>query len=306
MENVISFPGLGLSFNPSRVAFTVLGKDIYWYGIIIGVGFLLALTYGLWRAKQEKIDIDALLDVVLWTTPVAIVCARLYYVIFNPSLYHSFYDVIAIWNGGLAIYGGVIGAFVFGTWMCKVKKLKVFQIADLAALGFMIGQCIGRWGNFVNREAHGGLTDLPWGMELTIDGQRTIVHPTFFYESMWNLLGFWLLNKYYKKRKFDGEIFLLYAIWYGFGRFFIEGLRTDSLYFFGTGIRVSQMVAALSCVAGVILLVYIRRRMKCAPAAVVVEVTEETAALPEEQPVQTEQENLPRENSPEQQTEGEE
>ncbi|MGI6030744.1 MAG: prolipoprotein diacylglyceryl transferase [Eubacteriales bacterium] len=260
-SNVIAFPGLGLSFNPSRVAFSVLGKDIYWYGIIIAVGFLLGLTYAVWRAKKEKMDIDAMLDVVLWTTPVALVCARLYYVIFYPSLYHSLYDVIAVWHGGLAIYGGIIGAFLFGTWMCRRKKVPLFKMFDLVALGFMIGQCIGRWGNFINREAFGSTTSLPWGMEITVDGQRTMVHPTFLYESLWNLIGFLLLHKYYDKRKYDGEVALLYAVWYGFGRFFIEGLRTDSLYFFGTGLRVSQLVAALSVVAGLALLIWLRRRL---------------------------------------------
>lgn len=248
----ISFPGLGITVDPDPVAFTVFGKDIYWYGILITLGFVLGVVYALWRAKKEGLDDDKVFDVIFYTLPFAIICARLYFVIFEIDNYHSFMDVIAIWKGGVAIYGGIIGAVLFGALFCRLKKVPIFQMLDVISIPFMIGQCIGRWGNFVNREAHGGLTDLPWRMEIMEGGRMVAVHPTFFYESFWNFIGILLLHWYYPKKKFHGEVFLLYAVWYGAGRFVIEGMRTDSLYLPGTAIRVSQVVAILCVIGGLI------------------------------------------------------
>ncbi|MDD6159869.1 MAG: prolipoprotein diacylglyceryl transferase [Oscillospiraceae bacterium] len=291
MVNTVTFPGLGLSFELDRVAFTILGKDIYWYGVIIAVGFVLAVWYGCSRAKGFGVDQDKLYDLLFLAVPMAIIGARAYYVIFYPELYHDAagkFDwgaAVAVWDGGLAIYGGVIAAFSTGAIYCAVRKQPFWSYADCGAFGFLIGQCIGRWGNFMNVEAYGGVTALPWRMcspsianELLYAGQigqeayeeilnGTLgVHPTFFYESLWNLLGFVLLVLIARKgRKFNGQFFLSYVIWYGLGRTIIEGLRTDSLYFFGTGIRTSQMVAVLSAVAA--LVVYVIRLKTAGPAS---------------------------------------
>lgn len=260
MEHTIGFPNLGLEFTLSRVACTVLGKDIYWYGIIICVGFILAALYVNSRTKDFGITSDNLTDCLIICVPLGIICARIYYVVFEWGYYAQHPgEIIAIWKGGIAIYGGIIGTLIGLFVYSRVKKLSLASLCDLAAFGLLIGQCIGRWGNFVNGEAHGGPTTLPWGM--TIDGQ-SMVHPTFLYESLWNLAGFVLLHFYSKKRRFKGEIALLYAAWYGAGRAWIEGLRTDSLYLFSTGIRVSQLLAAVFFVvsAGVIVWVRVKRR----------------------------------------------
>lgn len=247
MENLIAFPALGLEFTLNRVALTVLGKDIYWYGIIIGAGFLLALLYGNSRVKDFGLTSDNLYDTVIWALPAAIVCARLYYVAFEWEYYAAHpSEIIAIWNGGLAIYGGVIGALIAVCICGKIYKLNIAPMFDIAGLGLLIGQLIGRWGNFMNGEAHGGITDSVFGMLVNGEGP---FHPTFFYESMWNLVGFLALHFISKHAyKFKGEIFLLYLIWYGAGRGWIEGLRTDSLYIGSTGLRASQILAWVTCI----------------------------------------------------------
>ena len=209
MEHTIGFPNLGLEFTLSRVACTVLGKDIYWYGIIICAGFILAALYVNSRTKDFGITSDNLTDCLIICVPLGIICARIYYVVFEWGYYAQHPgEIIAIWKGGIAIYGGIIGTLIGLFVYSRVKKLSLASLCDLAAFGLLIGQCIGRWGNFVNGEAHGGPTTLPWGM--TIDGQ-SMVHPTFLYESLWNLIGFVLLHFYSKKRRFKGEIALLYA-----------------------------------------------------------------------------------------------
>ena len=256
----ITFPNLGISVNPSRVAFTVLGKDIYWYGIIIAVGFLLAVIYAMRRAPSFGLTEDNILDMLFVAVPLAIVCARLYYCIFYWDLYRDNpIAILYVWEGGLAIYGGVIGAVIGVAIFCRVKKLPIGPLLDVGSLGLLIGQMIGRWGNFMNREAHGAITDSFFKMGIAdAAGNVTYYQPTFLYESVWNLVGFVALHFYSKRRKFDGEVFLLYLAWYGLGRAWIEGLRTDSLYLFNTGIRVSQLLAALSCVAAIAVLVYVR------------------------------------------------
>ena len=256
----ITFPNLGISVNPSRVAFNVLGKDIYWYGIIIAAGFLLAVIYAMRRAPSFGLTEDNILDMLFVAVPLAIVCARLYYCIFYWDLYRDNpIAILYVWEGGLAIYGGVIGAVIGVAIFCRVKKLPIGPLLDVGSLGLLIGQMIGRWGNFMNREAHGAITDGFFKMGIAdAAGNVTYYQPTFLYESVWNLVGFVALHFYTRRRKFDGEVFLLYLAWYGLGRAWIEGLRTDSLYLFNTGIRVSQLLAVLSCVAAIAVLVYVR------------------------------------------------
>ncbi len=268
MLSAISFPGLGITVDPSPVAFTVLGKDIYWYGIIIAMGFLLAYIYMDRRAPRFGLNGDQVLDMLFWAVPIGIVCARIYYCVFYWDGYRDNpISCLYIWEGGLAIYGGVLGG-ILGLFLChKVKKLPFWTELDLAAYGVLLGQICGRWGNFMNREAHGSETASFLRMGLTDpDGVVRYYHPTFLYESLWNLVGFVLLHFYAKKRKFDGEIFLCYLFWYGLGRVWIEGLRTDSLYLFGTGIRVSQLLALLCVLGAGTALAVIRLRKKPDPA----------------------------------------
>lgn len=268
----ISFPNLGIEINPSRVAFSVFGKEIYWYGLIIAIGFSLAVIYSMRRAKQFGLTDDHILDMLFVAVPAAIVCARLYYCIFEWELYaDNPISILYIWEGGLAIYGGVIGAVVAVGLYSRIKKVPLGPLLDIGGLGLLIGQMIGRWGNFMNREAFGGLTDSFLKMGLTnASGEVFYVHPTFLYESLWNFVGFVLLHFYSKKRKFDGEVFAGYLAWYGLGRAWIEGLRTDSLYISGTGIRVSQLVAAVSFVLAVGFILYIRLKKKPDPSMLLV------------------------------------
>jgi phosphatidylglycerol:prolipoprotein diacylglycerol transferase len=249
----ISFPGLGIpEFEVDRIAFEInigsLHLAVGWYGMIICIGIILAVYYVVYRGKQNGITFDDIIDYALVTVPLAIIGARLYYVIFNPLGYDSLYDIIAIWNGGLAIYGAIIVGAICVFTVSKVKKIKFMVMADCTVPAVMLGQLIGRWGNFMNGEAFGAETTLPWRMGVCnqITHFETIyVHPTFLYESLWNLLGFILINIFYKKKKFNGEIMLWYFTWYGIGRAFIETLRQDSLYLGSTGIRVSSLLGAL-------------------------------------------------------------
>ena len=258
MYGTISFPGLGLSFNPSRVAFSIGSKPIYWYGIIIAAGFLLAVYYALKRADQFGLTQDNIIDMLICAVPLAIIGARAYYCLFSWNLYKDDpIRVLYIWEGGLAIYGGVIGAVIGLFIYTKVKKVKTSAMLDIGGLGLLIGQSIGRWGNFMNREAFGAQTNSFLRMGLTDASGATIyVHPTFLYESVWNAIGLLILHFYSKRRKFDGQIFLMYLGWYGLGRMFIEGLRTDSLYIGSSNLRVSQLLAGICFLAVVIFLVY--------------------------------------------------
>ncbi len=260
MEKLIGFPGIGIKpFLIDRVAFSIGDFDIYWYAIIIAIGIVLAVAFCLWQARKFDLTPDNVLDILLFGLPISVICARAYYVIFKLDSYDSFAEMVNIRDGGLAIYGGVIGAFVTGFVYCRIKKSNMLALFDLGSLGFLIGQAIGRWGNFVNAEAFGEKTSLPWGM--TINGYGPF-HPTFFYESIWNVIGFILLLVFAKKFiKYHGEVFFLYLSWYGFGRFFIEGLRVDSLYI-GT-LRVSQALAAILFFAGVVFFVLSRTDVIC-------------------------------------------
>lgn len=254
--STISFPSLGIEIDPIR-QISIGPLSIHLYGLIIAMGLMLAVIYALRRKKQFGITEDDLLDGVLWIVPFAIICARLYYCVFSWDTYASDpIRMLYIWEGGLAIYGGVIGAIIGIFVFAKIRKLNPFTILDLVALGFLIGQSIGRWGNFFNREAFGEATDsfLRMGLLNTVTGQTEYYHPTFLYESLWNLAGFLLLHFLSKKRQYDGQIALGYAAWYGLGRAFIEGLRTDSLWW--GPFRVSQMLAAISCAAAVIILLW--------------------------------------------------
>ena len=247
----ISFPSLGLEMNPPRF-FSVGPLDIYFYGVIIAVGLVLAVIYGMRRQKEFGLRGDELIDGVLWVVPFAFVCARLYYCAFEWDQYASNpISVLYIWKGGIAIYGGVIGAALGILVYCKIKKISLGAVLDLVALGFLIGQAIGRWGNFMNREAFGAVTDsfLRMGLFNTASSTTEYYHPTFLYESVWNAIGFVVLHFLSKKRQYDGQIALGYVAWYGLGRAMIEGLRMDSLYW--GPFRVSQVLAAVSCVAAV-------------------------------------------------------
>ena len=252
----ISFPALGIEVNPGR-SFDLGPLSIHYYGLIIALGLVLAVVYACRRSKEFGIQEDDLLDGVLWVTPFAILCARAYYCIFSWEMYADDpISVLYIWHGGLAIYGGVLGAILGVIVFCKIKKLKIATILDLMLLGFLIGQCLGRWGNFFNREAFGAETDsfLRMGLTDTITGVTTYYHPTFLYESLWNAAGFVLLHIFSKRRRYDGQVALLYAAWYGLGRCMIEGLRMDSLWW--GPFRVSQLLAGISCLTAVGVLVW--------------------------------------------------
>ena len=255
----IAFPGLGIEgFYIDRTAFTVFGFEIKWYGIIIAFGLLMAMLYCVKTAKRFGLTSEDIFDAIIVGGPCCIIGSRLFYVLFSLEDFNSFYDVINIRDGGLALYGTVIMALIVAPIMCKVKKISLGSLFDMTAMGLLIGQFIGRWANFVNREAYGSITDLPWRMEIHNGLQRIQVHPTFLYESLWNVVGFILLHIYSKKRKFNGEVFLMYMAWYGFGRAMIEGLRSDSLMFFD--FRISQLLGIVFFVTSVILIFVFRRR----------------------------------------------
>ena len=260
MYTEISFPALGIVLDPPK--YLQIGPFmIYYYGLIIAIGLILAVLYGCKRSREFGIREDDVVDGVLWVTPFAILCARAYYVLFSWEMYaDNPIEVLYIWQGGLAIYGGVLGALVGVAVFCRIKKIKVAALLDLVLIGFLIGQSIGRWGNFVNREAFGEETMSFFRMGLlnTFDNAVYFYHPTFLYESLWNALGFVLLHFLSKRRRYDGQIALCYAAWYGLGRTFIEGLRTDSLYW--GPFRVSQMLAAVSCFAAVVALLVLSFR----------------------------------------------
>ncbi len=285
----ISFPGLGIEpFHIDRtVTIPLINVDVAWYGILITCGMILAVLWAMHMIKSEKnLTSDDIIDLAF----VAIVCgvlgARLYYVIFTwnefpylvtggsffKNLFGTLYNVIAIWNGGLAIYGGVLAGSLGAIVFAKAKRVHPFKIFDILAPSVLIGQIIGRWGNFINIEAYGGETDLPWRMGILyrIGNSDTFaiekyVHPTFLYESLWNLVALIFIMLTFKKKKFDGQILCIYMIWYGFGRMLIEGLRTDSLML--GPMRVSQIVGLLSCAAGIILFAFLLKKSKVKAAS---------------------------------------
>lgn len=298
----IWFPGLGFKspITVNKVAVTLFGRiEIRWYGLLITLGIVLAFLYAIWRGKRsEALKPDHIMDTGILCVVFAIIGARLYYVLTSLDHYHSLYDVIAVWEGGLALYGGLIGGIIAVLVMCRIKKLKPVQLMDAVILGVMLAQALGRWGNFMNGEAYGyqitpeGSTSFFFFLkEFTLPAgkgtlfhwlrmglfpnefsyQMVFVHPTFLYESFWNLLGFGFLNVLYERKQYHGQITLGYLVWYGFGRMFVEGLRTDSLYIFkgfaGTdGIRISQLVGLLCFLAGTAALIAIPIIRKKHPA----------------------------------------
>lgn len=288
MKEYISFPGLGIEpFHIDRVAFTLFGRPVAWYGIIICIGIILAVTYAILRAKTEKIKSDDMIDLAFFLVIFGVIGARLYYVLFSLEDYivtgHGFFgnltatlkNIVSVWKGGIAIYGALIAGFITIVLFCRRKKISLLKMVDVVSPAVMIGQLIGRWGNFVNIEAYGAETALPWRMgilksnfdnaaELGAWTSETYVHPTFLYESLWNLLGFIIANIIYKRKKYDGQIFFFYIGWYGFGRMIIEGLRTDSLML--GPVRISQLVGFVTFALGVALSILMSRLAKQAAA----------------------------------------
>ena len=261
----LSFPGLGIGeFTVKSEAFSIFGAPIAWYAIIICIGMIAAVAYVIFRAKGIGIDSEQILDFALFVIPIGVLGARLYYVIMEIDSFNSIGEVFNIRNGGLAIYGGIIAGAITVFCVCKYKKIDFLAFADCVVPGLILAQAIGRWGNFMNGEAFGGETTsfLRMGIRnynsiVTFNTYDMVyVHPTFLYESLWNIIGFIGINIFYKHKKYDGQIFLMIFGWYGLGRMLIEGLRTDSLYLFGTSIRVSQALAALLFVACTALLIY--------------------------------------------------
>ncbi len=291
MENIthVTFDGLGISFDLPSIAFSIGSYQIHWYGIIIAFGFALAVLYGGRMAYKWKMSLDGMTDVLIWGTLLGIICARLYYVAFEWDYYSvHLSEIPAIWNGGIAIYGGIIGALIGAAIGCKIGKIDFLNLLDLGSLGLLIGQGIGRWGNFFNQEAFGTNTTTAlfrmWspkirdtllassqalaakGIEVNPD---LPVHPTFLYESVWCLLSFVVLHIIVKKhRKFKGEIFMLYGVLYGAERMIVEGMRTDSLYIAHTTIRVSQLLSAIIVVVALVCFVifYLKQKKGTLPS----------------------------------------
>ncbi len=269
--HIISFPGLGIDeFEINDVAFTIFGRSVAWYGIIVTTAIIAVCTYIFLRAKKSGFVVDDILDYFIYCIIFGIIGARLYYVVFYgldkyivtdgsflENLGGTLYNIIAVWNGGLAIYGGLIAVVLTVIIVSKIKKLLWLRMLDIAGHAAMLGQAIGRWGNFMNAEAHGSETDVFCRMGIRLsNGETAYYHPTFLYESLWNIVGFIIIEILMRrgKHKYDGQVFLWYFTWYGFGRMFIEGLRTDSLYLGSTDIRISQLLAFAIFAVGVVLL----------------------------------------------------
>ncbi len=291
MEKIVTFPGLGLEFHLDPILLSITEDfGIHWYGAIIAVGFLLAVLWCCRQSSRFGIQQDDLIDMLFFAVPLGIIGARLYYVIIEFQNYYAAGDlkttlvrIIRIWDGGLAIYGGVIVGVLTAFVVSRVKKISFPALADLCCMGLLIGQIAGRWGNFVNVEAFGSVTDVPWRMagpnvanylfnnglvstdiyEQIAESGAYGVHPTFFYESVWNAIGLLIITLVIaRRRKFDGQMFLSYVAWYGIGRFWIESLRTDSLYVLGTGLRVSQLLAGASALIALGIMAYAFLRLK--------------------------------------------
>lgn len=272
LKNItVSFPGLGIdNFDLGNVAFTIGESfEVMWYGVVIALGMLMAIGYAAFRCKQSGISIDDLTDIAIFTILFGVVGARLYYVAFSPNQFKTIWDVLNLRSGGLAIYGGIIAGAITIFVCCLIKKISWRKLFDCVGPGVMIAQAMGRWGNFFNGEAYGGLVQEGhplYFLRMGLISRNTYgdfgtydmvyVHPTFLYESLWNILGFILINIFFKKKKFDGQNALYYFAWYGFGRMFIEGLRTDALYIGDTGIRVSQLLGFLLFAVATALIVY--------------------------------------------------
>lgn len=254
--NIVEFPKMGLKFSLDPVAFTLFNLPVYWYGVIIATAFLVAVVLALRSCRKFGFEPDHIIDMILFAAPVAIICARLYYVIFKWSDFRDHpIEILYFRSGGLAIYGGIIGGLLTAYIYARVKKLGFFKLFDFGVPYLVLAQGIGRWGNFVNAEAHGGKTSLPWGMLINGGGPY---HPTFLYEFLLDIAVFGILIWYRKRKKADGEVFFLYMILYGLGRMLIEGMRTDSLYI--GSLRVSQVLAFLFAVAFTVIFYFHRKK----------------------------------------------
>ncbi len=281
----ISFPGLGIEpFHIDKVAFSIFGRDVAWYGLLITCGMILAVLYAIYLGKFEKISSDDMVDLAFAVIVCGVLGARLYYVIFKwdnyivtnmgnfiQNILETLKNMIAVWEGGLAIYGGILGGLLTAYIFAKKRKIKFLKLFDILVPCVLIGQVIGRWGNFINMEAYGSETTLPWRMGILYSYADTgiasgiwdmekYVHPTFLYESLWNLVALILVFCMYKKKRYDGQVFCSYLMWYGFGRMLIEGLRTDSLML--GSLRISQGVGFISLILGIGLMIYFVRKFK--------------------------------------------
>lgn len=283
--NTVSFPGLGIGeFTLNPTAFKITENiTIEWYAIIICIAILTAYFVCDRLSKRFDVNGDHILDVLLFSLPAGFIGARLWYILGDLKSFNSFMDVISVWEGGLAIYGGIIGGCVTAFFVCRYKKISFLNFIDLAGIGFMIGQIIGRWGNFANVEVFGVQTELPWRMGVGVDCIAEYVHPLFLYESLWNLLGLLLIFAYMDSRKFRGEVFLLYTAWYGIGRAWMEPLRDSSYNLRIFGLRVNMILAILAAVAAIALIILARVRK---PQAIMIDrkkTVEETAPVYESQ-----------------------
>lgn len=261
MHNIIGFPGLGLEFDISRVAFSVFGKPIYWYALCILSGYLLGMAFVCATCKKRGVDSENVIDICLWGLIFGIIGARIYYCIFDWKSIDGFWGIFKIWEGGIAIYGALIGAIATVLVYCRIKKLNTLNVLDVCVPGVFIGQILGRWGNFFNAEVYGRETDT--FLRMTINGGNG-VHPLFLYEGLWNLLGLVLLLTFRHRKKADGQVFSFYIFWYGLGRLFLEGMRQSEyiLYLIPNVLGISQVVAALCVVAGIFGKVYLGIRAK--------------------------------------------
>jgi len=293
IREYISFPGLNIDWFGIKKSFPLFnsGKEIAWYGVIICVGIILAVIYSMYRAKKENIRQDDVIDLAFFLVMFGIAGARLFYVIaeydktFVGSFKQIMYNIVSVWEGGLSILGALIAGFVTILVFCRVKKINAFQMLDIVAPAVMIGQIIGRWGNFVNVEVYGLETTLPWRMGIhrcvlvgqtedlhasgLCSGVESFVHPLFLYESLWNLLGFIVANLIFRKKKFNGQIVTFYFMWYGLGRLIFEGMRNDQYILQQGGIRISQLIALAMLLAGIALTVLLYVRAKKQTAALI-------------------------------------
>lgn len=258
MSHLIGFPSLGIELNINRVALTVFGRDIYWYALCILTGYLAGLFFVSMTAKKRGVDSEHIFDIALWGLICGIVCARIYYCIFDWESIGSFVNIFKIWEGGIAIYGALIGAVGSTFVYCKIKKLETMKVFDVAIPGVLIGQIIGRWGNFFNAEVYGKETDS--FLRMTING-GTGVHPLFLYEGLWNLAGFILILLFRDKKRADGQVFFFYLLWYSLGRLFLEGMRqTEYILYAIPGIGISQIVAVLGIILGIGGILYLNKK----------------------------------------------
>jgi phosphatidylglycerol:prolipoprotein diacylglycerol transferase len=300
--NFVSFPGLGIdAFEINPVAFKIFGVSVMWYGVIITCGMILAYLYGLSRAKVEKVKSEDITDLTLFLVIFGVIGARLYYIVFKLDEFiwrgadgtinwgETLKAMVNLRSGGLAIYGGIIAGFLTMLIVSRVKRIRFPVLADIVAPCLFIGQSVGRWGNFINVEAYGGSTELPWRMGVGTGGGAPFVHPTFLYESLWNLVGFILIAVFYKKKKFHGQVFLFYCIWYGLGRAWIEGLRTDSLML--GPYRVSQLLSIILVSACAVLMAICMKKAPRVSLASGVEVEKTGDETPAQSDVSSEDES---------------